>query len=120
MDRRTLGKRLREEREATGMSQVEVAARLHVVPSTITRYENGSRIPSVIEIEEYAHVLGIPVSAIYGEESDERPIRFENEHLLSPEQKRVLRAIAESAANAAAEAYIRAVKPRGSREDNEM
>lgn len=71
VDRLALGARLREAREVCGLTQVEVAERMHVAPSTIARYESGTRIPGVEEIPEYARVLRVSISWIMGEETED-------------------------------------------------
>lgn len=43
----TIGKRLRQLRENSGLTQPELAAKLGVNQSTITRYENDTKIPTL-------------------------------------------------------------------------
>ena len=64
-------KQLRRER---GLSQEELAAILHTTKQVISRYETGQRVPRISVVMEYAQKLGIPLSALTGEEAEPEPI----------------------------------------------
>lgn len=57
-------KALRLER---GLSQDEFAALLGTTKQVISRYETKKRIPRVSVVQEYARLLGLPLSALSGE-----------------------------------------------------
>lgn len=47
LDSKMLGYRIREYRNLSGLSQAELAKRIHVQPSTLCEYEAGRIIPSM-------------------------------------------------------------------------
>ena len=65
-------KKLRTEK---GLSQQEMAERMYVTRSTITRWENGSRLPSAVMIARLAECLGTDVNMLMNAaaESEEAP-----------------------------------------------
>lgn len=65
MDFGTNLKKLRKDRS---LSQDELAALLGTTKQVISRYENGRRIPRFSVVSEYARRLGVPLSALSGEE----------------------------------------------------
>lgn len=42
-----IGKKIKEARNAAGITQIELAERLHVYQKDISRWERGERIPSI-------------------------------------------------------------------------
>ena len=66
---------LRKLRTEKGLSQQEMAERMYVTRSTITRWENGSRLPSAVMIARLAECLGADVSTLMNTaaESEEAP-----------------------------------------------
>lgn len=64
---RTLGRRLREARQARGMTQAELGAALGLEDENsaaprISRYERGDRMPDEKTMEALAERLGLPVA----------------------------------------------------------
>jgi transcriptional regulator with XRE-family HTH domain len=57
-----LGKRIREARDEKGWVQKQLAAAVHVEPTTISRWECGVHEPDLGKIDLLAEVLGKPVS----------------------------------------------------------
>lgn len=53
-----------------GLSQEELAAKLGTSKQVISRYENGQRIPKITVAHEYAAILGCPLSALVGKNSE--------------------------------------------------
>jgi ribosome-binding protein aMBF1 (putative translation factor) len=53
---------LREEREHAGITQVELAERLKVPQSFVSKIENGERRIDLIELEAICEVLGLPLT----------------------------------------------------------
>lgn len=58
--RKSLSKRLREAREATGISQSEVARRLHCTRSSVSQWEDGTNEPRAIRLRKLAHLYNVP------------------------------------------------------------
>jgi len=64
---RTLGRRLREARQARGMTQAELGAALGLEDENsaaprISRYERGDRMPDEKTMDALASALGLPVA----------------------------------------------------------
>lgn len=55
-------------RKAKGLSQEELAARLHVVRQTVSKWEKGLSVPDAGMLIRLAEALGTTVSALLGEE----------------------------------------------------
>lgn len=67
---KTIGKRIRDHREAKGLSQEELAERLQVSRSTYQRIENGDTNSWVNYMEKLSEILGVSIEdLIRGEES---------------------------------------------------
>ncbi|KQR18049.1 MULTISPECIES: helix-turn-helix domain-containing protein [Xanthomonas] len=67
---RTLGRRLREARQARGMTQAELGAVLGLEDENsaaprISRYERGDRMPDEKTMDALAEALGLPVAYFY-------------------------------------------------------
>jgi len=56
---------LRELREGKGLLQKELAQQLFVTPSTVARWENGTRLPDATMITRIAKCLGAEVGALF-------------------------------------------------------
>lgn len=83
----SLGTRLRELREGTGVSLRALAARLGISPSAVSQIERGVMRPSVSRLIAYVGAIGVPLSAV-----------FETGLEKAPEGSAGARAAAESAA----------------------
>lgn len=74
----TFARRLRENREAAGLSQTELARRLTdrlgtAVPSTaVTKMENDTRSVKIDEAVAIAEVLRVPLLRMLGDDEDDR------------------------------------------------
>lgn len=55
---------LREARERAGLRQVDVAARLSVPQSFVSKYESGERSLDFVEVFRICRVLGLPFSQL--------------------------------------------------------
>lgn len=62
-----IGKKIREARNRCGITQGELAKRIHVSLDTVSRWETGKRIPRAEDIANIATTLGIPVGSLMGE-----------------------------------------------------
>ena len=57
-------------RQAKGLSQEELAVRLHVVRQTISKWENGLSVPDSDLLIALSQALETPVSTLLGETAD--------------------------------------------------
>lgn len=55
---------LRELRTEAGLTQVQVAARLGVQQSFVSKYESGERRLDVVELRHVAKALGVPIRTV--------------------------------------------------------
>lgn len=60
-----LGARIREAREASGLSRAALGALVSRAPGTIQAYENGGREPGVAEVSAIAEATGRPLPSFY-------------------------------------------------------
>jgi transcriptional regulator with XRE-family HTH domain len=60
-----IGRRLREIREAKGVSQVEISRATKLVQPYVSRVENGHTIPTIETLEKWARALGMPLYALF-------------------------------------------------------
>lgn len=74
----TLGDRIRQARKGK-MTQSELAESLGLSDMTIRRWEAGTRIPNAEDIKIMANVLGVSLSELIGEESDEKSLMENNQ-----------------------------------------
>lgn len=71
-DHRRLCQRLRDLRVAAGLSQTELAERLGVSQSFVTKYERGDRRLDLFQLRAVCHTLGKPLLDLVTE-FDDRP-----------------------------------------------
>ncbi len=64
-DHPQLANRLKELRTRAGLTQAELAARIHVSRKTINTIENGVFVPSTILSLRLSEALGVPVERIF-------------------------------------------------------
>lgn len=63
--------RLREIREKKSMSMKDLADRLGVTPTSVSRYETGEREPDIDTLKRLASILGTTVDELIGGDDDE-------------------------------------------------
>lgn len=63
-----LGKNVMQWRKALGLTQDQLALQLEVEPETISRFERGVTLPSLLSLSRLAEVLGATVAQLLGEE----------------------------------------------------
>ena len=61
----SLGNRIREEREALGWTQADLAARIGVSRKTVNTVENGVFVPSTVIALNLAQALNVPVEKLF-------------------------------------------------------
>ncbi len=57
-------KTIRELRQAAGLTQLELAIRVHVTPSAIYNWERGRNEPSATNLRDLAQSLGVSMDEI--------------------------------------------------------
>ena len=61
-----VGESIRARRQALGITQADMAARLGVAPSMVCQIERGSKAPSLPLAVEIARLLGCSIGALCG------------------------------------------------------
>jgi transcriptional regulator with XRE-family HTH domain len=61
--------RIKEIREAKGMTAAELAKAVNTTPVSISRYETGKRKPSIFKAAEIAKVLNVTVDELIGKKA---------------------------------------------------
>ena len=64
MDAKKLGQFIAEIRKENGMTQAELAAKLHVTDKAVSKWERGLGLPDINNIEPLADALGISVAEV--------------------------------------------------------
>lgn len=64
-----LGKNIAENRKGIGWTQANVAEKLGVDTETISRFERGASLPSLVTLEKLAHALNTTISDLLEEDS---------------------------------------------------
>ena len=67
-----LGTKIRELRKNKRLTQEELAAKLHVSPQAVSKWENGTSDPSTSNLCALAKLYGIPVEELLHETQDEK------------------------------------------------
>ena len=62
-----IARNLRRCREAAGLRQRELAARLYVSPQTVSKWESGTTVPDLENLCRIASVLSVPADALLGD-----------------------------------------------------
>ena len=66
-----IGNKLIKLREEKGYSQKDFAQLIPVSQPTLSRWENGSIIPTIHQLERICEVMGIPMESLWGEDKAE-------------------------------------------------
>lgn len=64
----TTGEKIREARTAAGFTQKDLAAKLEIVPNTISQYENGTRKPKIETLRRIASAIGCSLQELIGDD----------------------------------------------------
>lgn len=62
--------KIRELRKAAGLTQKELADRLHYTPAAVNQWERGINNPATEALPGIARALGCPIGALFGEEQN--------------------------------------------------
>lgn len=76
-----INENIRKYRKEKGLSQEELAVRLHVVRQTVSKWEKGLSVPDADVLIKMAELLEIPVSKLLGVEVDDKKINDLTEEL---------------------------------------
>ena len=64
--------RIKEARQASGISQKELASRLGIAPATLSGYESGAHDPKSELLSEIANICGVSVDFLLGREPENK------------------------------------------------
>ncbi len=59
-----LGRNIAERRAALGLTQAEFAEQLGADTVTVSRFERGSHLPSLLRLQNIAEILGMPLAEL--------------------------------------------------------
>jgi transcriptional regulator with XRE-family HTH domain len=94
MGENDIGVRIRDARQAAGMSQRQLSALSGIAQQTITRLETGLIRPKLDTVEKLAQALGMPLNVLMGIEAQdltgEEATLLSRFRSLTPEQRRAL------------------------------
>jgi len=76
--RQILGERIHLTRRRVGLSQVELAARAEISPTTLNRVELGRQKLYAETLVTLAQILGVSVDYLVGMTNDDRPRRHQD------------------------------------------
>lgn len=66
MDKQTTGQRIREKRDAMGLTQESLARIAGVTTGTVARAERDEHEPTAVTLDRLAHALRCPVAELRG------------------------------------------------------
>lgn len=61
--------RIKEIREAKGMTAAELAKAVNTTPVSISRYETGKRMPNILKVAEIAKALDVTIDELIGKKA---------------------------------------------------
>ena len=79
MNEKTIGDRIKEERESAGLTQLELANKIGITPQAVSQYERGIKNPKITTIYRFADAIGVSPSKLFDGvkiEEVEKPERF--------------------------------------------
>lgn len=65
-----LGRKIADRRNALGLTQAEFAEKLGADTVTVSRFERGSNLPSLLRLERIAEVLGMPLAELLSQSTN--------------------------------------------------
>jgi transcriptional regulator with XRE-family HTH domain len=66
----SLGRNIADRRKALGLTQAELAEQLGMDTVTISRFERGSHLPSLLRLEKIANELGLPLAELLSQSTN--------------------------------------------------
>ena len=69
-----IAKNLLYYRKAAGLTQAEVAERIHYSDKSVSKWESGNGVPDVYTLIQLAKLYGVSINAFLGEETDVRQV----------------------------------------------
>lgn len=77
--RKVFGNNLRLYMRIKNLNQQDLAEQLEISPSNISRYVNGYAFPTQEHLDKICQILDVPISILYGESGNGRPVIRENQ-----------------------------------------
>lgn len=74
MDTKTFGPFLKEARSRCGLTQTQLAERLHVSAAAVSKWERGKSLPDIAKVEELANALDLSVLELMRCQRQEQPL----------------------------------------------
>lgn len=65
-----LGRNIADRRNALGLTQAEFAERIKADTVTVSRFERGSHLPSLLRLEKIAGALGMPLAELLSQSTN--------------------------------------------------
>ena len=82
------GKRLKEEREKRGWSQIDLAEKIHVSRQSVSKWETGKNYPNIEVIIDLSDLFGITVDDLLRSDKDlEKKVIRDSKQLAHPKWK---------------------------------
>lgn len=88
-----IGSRIKFLRARDGLTQRELASKLHIGNSTLSQYENGDRVPSIDMQRKFAQHFGVSLDFLAGLTDDQTPAPERSSDDLPPTNPAYLEAI---------------------------
>ena len=88
MDKKEMGNKIAAIRKERGLTQKELAEKLHVSDKTVSKWETGTHFPDIAIMEDLAAALGISVITLLGFENVSSEEIIAEMTLISAEEKR--------------------------------
>lgn len=89
-----IGKIIRAQRKAAGMTQAMLAETIGLESETVSRMENGIRLPSIEKLVEMADVFCVPVAVFFEHASGSK--KQQDHHLLAEKINMALESLPEA------------------------
>ena len=88
MDKKEIGRKISAARKALGMTQKDLAEKLHVTDKSVSKWETGTHFPDIAILENLAAALRISVVELLGLEHASSEEMIAEMALISMEEKR--------------------------------
>jgi putative transcriptional regulator len=88
-----LSENIKNLRKSKGYSQETLAAHLHVVRQTVSKWEKGLSVPDAVMLEQMAELFEVPVSSLL-EDSNKEPSNIQEQENQNPDNHEIARQLA--------------------------